>query len=359
MDIQIDASFKPDPNRREETLSKPLGFGQFFTDRIFTVKYVEGKGWHDARIGPFQDFSLSPAAAVLHYGQAVFEGQKAYARGDGEIALFRPEMNARRYARSSARLCMPALPEADYVQAVEALVDAERDWVPRGDQQSLYLRPFCVATEALMGVRPAREYLFAVLATPVGAYYESGFKPVRILVSDELVRAARGGTGEAKAAGNYAASLLAGQRAAEADCAQVLWLDAAERRYVEEIGAMNIMFVIDDVLVTPPLGGSILPGVTRDSILQLAKDQGMKVEERPVEIDTILADIEAGRCTESFGCGTAAVVTAIGTLVKGGKAYELPNPLGPVAKRMFDTLTGIQWGRGEDPHGWSHKVPRR
>jgi branched-chain amino acid aminotransferase len=326
---------------------------------MFTAAYTEGRGWHDATIGPFRDFSLSPAAAVLHYGQAIFEGQKAYYRADGEIALFRPEMNARRFARSSERMVMPPVPEKDYLEAVETLVDVERAWVPRGAMQSLYIRPFCIGSEPLFGVRPAKQYLFSVLLSPVGAYYASGFKPVRILVSDDLVRAAVGGTGEAKAAGNYGASLLAGKRASEAGCAQVLWLDAAERKFVEEIGAMNVMFVVDGVLVTPPLGGSILPGITRDSVLHLAREQGMRVEERPVAIDEILTAIEGGRCTESFGCGTAAVITAIGSLVHRGKEYEIGKEPGPLATRMFNTITDMQWGRSEDPYGWITIVPRR
>jgi len=359
MDIQIDSTFKPDPRRCEDILKRNLGFGAYFTDRMYTARYTQGKGWHDAKIGPFADFSLSPAAAVLHYGQAVFEGQKGYYREDGEIALFRPEMNARRFARSCERMVMPAPAEKDYLEAVETLVDLERAWVPRGEMQSLYIRPFAIGTEALFGVRPAKEYVFSVLLSPVGAYYASGFKPVRILVSDDLVRAAVGGTGEAKAAGNYGASLLAGKRASEAGCAQVLWLDAAERKFTEEIGAMNVMFVLDDTLVTPPLTGSILPGITRDSVMRLAGEQGIEVVERPVAIDEVLEAIENGRCTESFGCGTAAVVTAIGSLVHRGKEYVIGKEPGPLATKMFSTITDIQWGRAKDPYGWVRIVPRR
>ncbi|MEE9383404.1 MAG: branched-chain amino acid aminotransferase [Nannocystaceae bacterium] len=359
MTIETDSTFAPDPARAKDILSRELGFGNHFTDRMFTARYDEGRGWHSAKIGRFEDFQLSPAAAVLHYGQAIFEGQKVYRQPDGEVAVFRPRMNARRFVRSADRLVMPAVPEAFYIEAADRLVDIERAWVPGGEMQSLYMRPFMIATEPLQGVRPAKQYLFSIILSPVGAYYASGFNPVRIFVSPDLVRAPKTGVGEAKAAGNYAASLLAGTHAEKAGCSQVLWLDAAKRKYVEEIGAMNIMFAIDGALVTPPLGGSILAGVTRDSVLVLAEQQGTKVEERAVAIEELIAAIESGRCTEAFGCGTAAVITSIGSFLHQGKEYALPSAPGPMAERMLQTITDIQWGRARDPHAWMHIVPRR
>lgn len=357
MDIQIEP-FTPNSDQIQNTLAGELGFGNYFADRMFCCDYTEGKGWHDARIKPFGNFELSPAAAVFHYGQAIFEGMKAYRREDGEVQLFRPEMNARRMAQSAARLAMPGYPEEDFVRAIHRLVDLERAWVPAKPQQSLYIRPFMIATEALQGVRPSREYLFAVLVSPVGAYYPNGFEPVRILVSESHVRAVPGGTGEAKAAGNYAGSLVAGAAAKAADCDQILWLDAIERRYVEEIGAMNVCFVIDDTLVTPPLQGSILPGVTRMSLLELAREDGLKVEERRIDIQELCAALQAGRCTEAFGCGTAAVITPIKSFVYRGESIEVPKGSGPVANRYFQRLTDLQWGRIPDERGWTQIVPQ-
>jgi branched-chain amino acid aminotransferase len=294
----------------------------------------------------------------LHYGQAIFEGQKAYRRADGEIALFRPEQNARRFQRSARRMAMPPVPEELYLEAVETLVDLERDWVPGGEMQSLYIRPYMIATEPLQGVRAAKEYLFAVILSPVGAYYASGFKPVDILVSENYVRAAEGGTGEAKAAGNYAASLLAAREAREQECAQVLWLDAKERRYVEEIGAMNVMFVIDGALVTPPLNGTVLPGVTRNCVLEIARNEDLPVEERRLAIDDLTAAIGDGRCQEAFGCGTAAVITAIRSFHYRGKKYGIRDEPGPVSQKMFQTITDIQWGRAPDAYGWARVISR-
>jgi branched-chain amino acid aminotransferase len=358
MRIDVDSRFTPDPTRRESILKQELGFGLYFTDRMFTARYEEGRGWHDARIGPLTDLHLHPAAAVFHYGQAIFEGQKAYRRVDGEIGLFRPEQNARRFRRSAERMAMPPLPEELYLEAVETLVDLERDWVPWGEMQSLYIRPFMIATEPLQGVRAAKQYLFAVILSPVGAYYASGFKPVDILVSVNFVRAAEGGTGEAKAAGNYGASLVAAREAHDEGCAQVLWLDAKERRYTEEIGAMNVMFVIDGTLTTPPLTGTILPGVTRSCVLEIARDEGIAVEERPLTIDELTAAIGEGRCQESFGCGTAAVITAIRSFRYRGTTYCIRDEPGPVARKMFETITDIQWGRVSDPYGWARVVRR-
>jgi branched-chain amino acid aminotransferase len=358
MQIDTDSGFTADPTRRARVLESDLGFGKYFTDRMFSARYQEGRGWHDAQIGPFEDLHLSPAAAVFHYAQAIFEGQKAYRRVDGEIALFRPEQNARRFRRSARRMVMPQVPEELYLQAMETLIDLERDWVPSGDMQSLYIRPFMIATEPLQGVRAANEYLFAIILSPVGAYYAGGFKPVDILVSEKYVRAAEGGTGEAKFAGNYGASLIAAQEAREKGCAQVLWLDARERRYIEEIGSMNVMFVFDGTLVTAPLQGTILPGVTRSCILEIARNEDIPVEERCLTIEELTAAISDGRCQESFGCGTAAVVTAIRSFQYRGKEYLIRDDPGPVSQKMFKTITDIQWGRSSDPYGWARVVPR-
>jgi branched-chain amino acid aminotransferase len=253
---------------------------------------------------------------------------------------------------------MPPVPEDLYLEAIETLVDLERDWVPGGEMQSLYIRPFMIATEPLQGVRPAKKYLFAIILSPVGAYYSSGFNPVNILVSEDYVRAAEGGTGEAKAAGNYGASLIAAQEAREKGCAQVLWLDAKERRYIEEIGSMNVMFVIDGTLVTSPLTGTVLPGVTRKSVLEIARDRGIPVEERRLSIDELIGAIDERRCEESFGCGTAAVISAIRSFQYHGKEYCIGDEPGPICRTMLKTITDIQWGRGPDPYGWAHVVRR-
>lgn len=357
MEITIDP-FTRNVEQLQSTLSKPLGFGNHFADRIFRADYDQDRGWHSAKITPFAPFAMSPAAAVFHYGQAVFEGMKAYRRQDGEVLLFRPELNAKRMAQSCARMAMPAFPEDDFLEALERLVDAERDWIPSGEQQALYIRPFMIASEALQGVRPSREYIFSIILSPVGAYYEKGFNPVRILVAQDYVRAVMGGTGEAKAAGNYAASLIASQQAKEAQCDQVLWLDAQERRYVEEIGAMNVLFCIDGKLVTPPLGGTILPGTTRMTLLELARQDGLEVEERRITIDEVLKAIHDGRCSEAFGCGTAAVITPISELVYNGETVALPAAPGPIAQRYLQRITDFQWGRAEAPRGWSRVVRR-
>jgi branched-chain amino acid aminotransferase len=359
MHFTIDSSFVPDPSRAQETLRKELGFGVYFADRMLLLNYDEGRGWHSGTITKMRDLQLSPAAAVLHYGQALFEGLKAYARADGEVSLFRPDMNAKRMNRSAQRMMMPEIPEELFVGGVRDIVDLERAWVPKGEMQSLYIRPFMFATEPLQGVRPAKQYLFSIILSPVGAYYSGGFKPVKILVCEDYVRAVKGGTGAAKFAGNYAASLIAGRQAQEKGCDQVLWLDGAQRKYIEEIGAMNVMFVIDGKLVTPPLGGSILPGVTRECVLRVAQDKGITVEERPIEIDELMAAIREKRCTEAFGCGTAAVISAIGSFVYQGSTFELPSAPGPVSQELFKTLTDLQWGRSADPYGWTQIVERR
>ena len=330
-----------------------LGFGHIFTDHMFVMDYTEGQGWHDARIVPFGALSLSPAAMVFHYGQEMFEGMKAYRGDDGKRYLFRPEMNARRANRSCDRLCMPEIPEEDFVQAVRELVAVDADWIPTGEGESLYIRPFMIATDEFLGVAPSKSYLFLVILSPSGAYYESGLAPVGIWIEDEYVRAVRGGIGFAKTGGNYVASMIAQEKAHHEGYSQVLWLDGVERKYIEEVGAMNIFFKIDGKIVTPMLNGSILPGVTRDSVLTLCRSWGMDVEERRISVDELLEAQKAGKLEECFGTGTAAVISPVGKLrfedevmvINGGE-------IGPVSQKIYDTITGIQLGRVEDPFGW-------
>ncbi len=330
-----------------------LGFGIHFTDHMFKMNYSEKEGWHLPQIVPYGDFHLDPAAVVLHYGQAIFEGLKAYKGKDGKIRLFRPMENAKRLNKSAWRMCMPQVDENDFLQAIKELVSVESRWIPSQKGTSLYIRPFIIATEPFLGVRPAKEYIFSIILTPVGAYYAEGFNPVKIFVTDKFVRAAKGGVGEAKTAGNYAASLMASEEAKELGFTQVLWLDAAQRKYVEEVGTMNIFFLIDDSLVTPSLSGSILPGITRDSVLTLAKDWGIKVEERPISIDEVLESAESGRLKECFGTGTAAVISPVGSLYYKGKSVEVNGgQTGELAQRLFDEITAIQYGEKEDKFGW-------
>ena len=350
--------------QRPETEKKPkctepaqLGFGKHFSDHMLVADWNETSGWHEVRIIPYGPFSLEPSSAVLHYGQEIFEGLKAYRWQNDEIALFRPDKNLERLNRSAIRLSLPELPDDLFLFGMDELIRLERDWVPSAPGTSLYIRPFMFATEAALGVKPAHECRFCIILSPVGAYYSAGFKPVKILVEDQLVRAAPGGTGMAKTGGNYAASMLAGREAAKRGFDQVLWLDAIEHRYVEEVGAMNIFFVSDNRLLTPPLTGSFLEGITRDSILRLAPTLGLSVDERPIAVDELLAEINAGRIQEAFGCGTAAVVSPVAAF---GYRDELVNlgsgGVGKVTQLLYDTLTGIQYGRIPDPFGWMHKV---
>lgn len=356
MDIRIE--------QRPETEKKPkctepaqLGFGKHFSDHMLVADWNETCGWHEARIVPYGPFSLEPSSAVLHYGQEIFEGLKAYHWQNDEIALFRPGKNLERLNRSATRLSLPELPNDLFLFGLDELIRLERDWVPNAPGTSLYIRPFMFATEAALGVKPAHDCRFCIILSPVGAYYAAGFKPVRILVEDQLVRAVPGGTGMAKTGGNYAASMLAGREAAKHGFDQVLWLDAIEHRYVEEVGAMNIFFVSDNRLLTPPLTGSFLEGITRDSILRLAPTLGLKVEERPVAIDELLAGIKAGRIQEAFGCGTAAVVSPVATFGYRDELVTLGSgEVGKVTQLLYDTLTGIQYGRIPDLFDWMHKV---
>jgi len=330
-----------------------LGFGIHFTDHMFVMEYEEGKGWHSPAITPYQHFSLDPAAVALHYGQAIFEGLKAYRCSDGNIRLFRARDNMKRLNRSAWRMCMPQVNEQELLEAIKELVRLERRWVPEAKGTSLYVRPFMIATEAFLGVRPAREYILSVILSPVGAYYAEGFNPVRIYVTDKFVRAARGGVGEAKTAGNYAASLMASEEAKKLGFTQVLWLDAAERRYIEEVGTMNIFFVLDDTLVTPALSGSILPGITRDSVLKLADAWGIEAQERAITIDEVIEAAASGHLKECFGSGTAAVISPVGSLYYKGNDYPINGgETGELAHRLFDELSAMQYGEKEDPFGW-------
>ena len=340
---------------RTELLKDP-GFGRVFTDHMVTIRWTKDRGWHDAQVGARAPITLDPAAAVLHYGQEIFEGLKAYNLSDGSIALFRPEQNARRFRASAARMALPELPEALFMQAIEELVKIDKDWIP-GGEGSLYLRPFMIASEIFLGVKPSAEYIFAVIASPVGSYFKGGPAPVSIWVSETYTRAAVGGTGAVKCGGNYAASLRAQAEAIDHGCDQVVFLDAVERRYIEELGGMNIFFVFDDgSLSTPPLG-TILPGITRDSIIALARDAGTTVREELYTLEQWRADAASGRLKEAFACGTAAVISPIGKVCSTSGDFAINGgAAGPVAMGLRKQLVDIQYGRAPDPHNWIRKV---
>lgn len=347
--------------QRAAILADP-GFGRYFTDHMVTVRYTAGRGWHDAQLRPYGPIELDPATAALHYGQEIFEGLKAYRQQDGTIASFRPQANAARMARSAYRMGMPELPEELFLGAIDALVRQDVAWVPDDPEKSLYLRPFMFATEAGLGVnRPAGEYLFMLIASPAGAYFSGGVKPVRVWLSEDYVRAAPGGTGEAKCAGNYAASFLAQAQAVAEGCDQVCWLDAAEHRYVEEMGSNNLFFVYgsgeDARLLTPGLSGSLLPGITRDSLLKAAADLGIPAEEDRITVEQWRADAASGALTEVFGCGTAAVVTPVGSVKSRTDAFTVADgEPGAVTLRLREHLLGIQRGIVPDAHGWLYKI---
>ncbi len=330
-----------------------LAFGKYFTDRMMMVEWKAGQEWCAARIEPYAPFVLDPAALVFHYAQEIFEGLKAYKWEDGRIALFRPEMNARRFNRSAARMCMPTVPEDIFLDGIAQLVSLERDWIPTAPGTSLYIRPTLIAVEPVLGVKPSDHYYFYVILSPVGAYYAAGFNPVNIMVEDHFVRAVVGGTGEAKTGGNYASSLMAALEAKKKGYDQVLWLDGSERRYIEEVGAMNMFFVYGKTIVTAPLNGSILSGITRDSVLTLAPTLGYQVEERQIDVNDLMADIQNGKITEAFGSGTAAVITPVGKLCYKDQELQLSGgKVGEATQLMYDTLTGIQTGKLEDTFGW-------
>ncbi len=345
---------------RQARLVSP-GFGRVFTDHMVTIRWTEGRGWHDAQLTPYAPLEIDPANMTLHYGQAIFEGLKAYRQADGSIATFRPTANAERFQASARRLAMPELPTEAFVEAVELLVEQEQAWVPTEPEQSLYLRPFMFATEVGLGVRPANEYLFMIIASPAGAYFPQGVKPVSVWLSEEYVRAAPGGTGTAKCAGNYAASLVAQAEAAAKGCDQVVWLDAAEHRWIEEMGGMNLYFVFgegkDARIVTPELSGALLPGITRDSLLKMATDLGYAAEERRISTDEWRQGNVDGTLTEVFACGTAAVITPVGSVksARGDWTVGDGNP-GPITMELRKTLLALQGGQIPDTHGWLHKI---
>lgn len=354
LEIRIEPGHQPAPL----SLPDPLGFGRHFTGRMFTRHYATEKGWHDASIGPYRPLVIDPAAGVFQCGQMIFEGTKAYLRPDGNINLFRPEKNAERFNRSAARIAMPQVDVHEHIQAIAELVRLEQGWVPRQEGAALYIRPVMISTEMSFEVRASRSYLHYIILSPVASLFAGGFKPISVLVSGDFVRTIRGGTGEAKTPGNYAGSLRGSEEAAASGYQQVLWLDGVERRYVDEVGAMNIALVYDGRHIrTPVLSGAILPGVTRDSLLQLAPDLGYGVEETRIDIEEMLRDIESGKITEAFGIGTGAVISPVGRFGYQGKDYKVgTGEPGPVACHLFKSLADIQYGRVVDPYGWTRKV---
>ncbi|WP_046497428.1 branched-chain amino acid aminotransferase [Streptomyces odonnellii] len=342
---------------RERLLSAP-SFGDTFTDHMVTISWTEERGWHDALLRPYGPLVLDPSTQVFHYGQEIFEGLKAYRRPDGSIAIFRPDANAARLNRSSARMAMPQLPEQAFLDALRLLVDADRDWVPSRQGHSLYLRPFMIATQPSLGFyRPSNAYLFVVIASPSGAYFKDGVKPVSVWLSTEYTRAADGGTGAAKCGGNYAGTLVAMRQAAEQGCDQVVWLDAKERRWIDEMGTSNMFFVYGDRLVTPELTGTLLDGITRDSLLTLARDLGYPASEERISADQWCADTESGELTEVFSCGTSSMITPVGRFKRGDETWVIGDgEPGPVTLRLREELMGIQYGERLDQHGWVHKI---
>ena len=339
---------------KEKPAADTLGFGKYFTDHMFMMDYTEGQGWHDARIIPFAPIAIHPASTVLHYGSEIFEGLKAYRRADGAVQLFRPIENIRRMNNSAERMCLPGIPENMALEALTEFVKLEQEWTPSAPGTSLYLRPFMFGNDESLGVHAVHNATYVIIASPVGSYYKEGINPVKIMIETEDVRAVRGGTGEAKCGGNYAASNRAGKRAEEKGYSQVLWLDGVHRKYIEEVGAMNVMFKIKGEIVTPALSGSILPGITRKSIIEVLKDKGYTVSERLLSIDELTAAMADGTLEEAWGCGTAAVVSPIGELAYNGEKYPVNGgQIGEVTQMLYDTLTGIQWGKITDPYGWT------
>ncbi|MEV4171111.1 branched-chain amino acid aminotransferase [Nonomuraea sp. NPDC049709] len=342
---------------REQVLANP-GFGQTFTDHMISIDYTEGQGWHDARLMPYGPLSLDPATSVFHYAQELFEGLKAYRQISGSIVTFRPYANASRFNRSALRMAMPELPEETFVDSLELLVETDKEWVPTTEGHSLYLRPFMIATQAGLGVNyPSKTYKYMVIASPAASYFTGGIKPVSVWLSTEYTRAAPGGTGFAKCGGNYAAAFVAQRQAVENGCDQVVWLDAGEHKYVEEMGGMNLFFVFGNKLVTPELTGTLLPGITRDSILELAGDLGLETEERLISVDEWQSACESGELTEVFACGTAAVVTPVGVVKGADRSWTVADGTpGPVTMRVREELVGIQYGARPDAHNWVHKI---
>ncbi len=354
----LDIRVEKIPQRKTKPDYTKLGFGRYFTDHMFLMNYSEDKGWHDPRIVPYGPISLDPSAMVFHYAQELFEGLKAYRRADGGVQLFRPQKNIERMNNTCDRLCVPRIDPDDALQAIEAIVKMDEEWVPTELGTSLYIRPFIIATDEQLGVHPSHTYIFCIILSPVGSYYAAGINPVKIMVEREYVRCVKGGTGIAKAGGNYAASLIGQKKADEMGYAQVLWLDGVHRRYIDEVGAMNVFFVIDGVVVTPDLtDGNILPGVTRRSCVELLRKWSVPVEERKLAIDEVIEAQQSGRLDEAFGTGTAAVISPIGELYDNGVSYIInKGEIGPIAKKLYDAITGLQWGKVEDDMGWIVKL---
>ena len=349
MEIKVQLTDHP----KAKTPDSELGFGRVFTDHMFTMDWDKENGWHDAQIVPFGNISLSPACNVFHYSQETFEGLKAYRTADGHIQLFRPEENFKRLNNSNARLAMPTLDVGFCVEALKKLIEIDQEWVRYSEGHSLYIRPFVIATDPNLGVHASHSYLFCIITGPVGAYYAEGINPVKIYVESEDVRAVRGGTGYTKCGGNYAASIRAGERAEEQGYAQVLWLDGVHRKYIEEVGSMNVMFKVDGKIITPALTGSVLPGITRRSCLELLRDWGYEVEERLITAQELFDAAQAGKLEEAWGTGTAAVISPIGEMGWEDKHVVVNGGvIGPVTQKLYDTLTGIQWGTVADPHSW-------
>lgn len=356
MKYDISVTLTTTPKQKPQDESK-LGFGKIFTDHMFLMDYNKDKGWYNARIVPFGPLPTHPASTVFHYGVEVFEGMKAYRAVDGSIRMFRPMENVKRLNQSAERLCLPAIDEEGCLDILNKIVELEKDWIPHSEGTSLYIRPFMYGNDPFLGVHAAANAVFAVICSPVGAYYAEGLNPVKIAIESEDVRAVRGGTGYAKCGGNYAASLRAGERAEKNGYTQVLWLDGVERKYIEEVGAMNVMFKIAGKIVTPALLGSVLPGITRKSCIELMRSWGYEVEERQISIDELLKAASDGTLEEAWGTGTAAVVSPIGKLFYEGVEYVLSdNKIGALTQRLYDNLTGIQWGKVDDNYGWSYIV---
>ncbi|KMY54180.1 branched-chain amino acid aminotransferase [Bacillus sp. FJAT-27231] len=351
--IQLNLS----PERKSKPKSEELGFGKIFTDHMFIMDYTEGQGWHDPRIVPYQPISLDPACMIFHYGQTVFEGLKAYLTEDNRVLLFRPQKNFERLNRSNERLCIPPVDEEFALEALKQLISVERDWIPNAEGTSLYIRPFIISTEPFLGVAPSSRYKFMIILSPVGAYYKEGIHPVKILVESEFVRAVAGGTGEAKTAGNYASSLKAQEIADGKGYTQVLWLDGLEKKYIEEVGSMNVFFKINGEIITPALNGSILEGVTRNSVIELLKSWDLPVTERRLAMEEIREAYKSGQLEEAFGTGTAAVISPIGELLWNDEKMVInEGATGPIAKKLYSTITGIQNGKEQDPFNWTVEV---
>ncbi len=350
MNIKIEKTKNP---KEKPGVDQEIEFGSIFTDHMFIMDYKDGEGWTNPRIEEYKDLVISPAALVFHYGQTMFEGMKAYKTDDDKAVLFRPQKNIQRANNSNKRLCIPEIPEEDFLQAVIELVKIDKEWIPKKKGSSLYIRPFVIATEPSLNVKPSSEFKFIIILSPVGAYYKEGLNPVKIWIEDEYVRAVRGGIGEAKTGGNYAAAMLSQEKAHEAGFSQVLWLDGVEHKYIEEVGAMNIFFKINGKIVTPMLNGSILPGVTRNSVIEVCKSWGYEVQERKISVDELYEAAKDGELEEVFGSGTAAVISPVGTLKFGEEIFNINDgKIGKVSQRVYDEITGIQTGKVEDKFGW-------